>query len=795
METTKSKTKEFNINDFCDAVITNGAIDQKRVSLLNELFKNKGEATSGKRSRFYSFEFEVEIGNVDRAQSKKKHFELIIGSDSINNRYKFGFFKKGNKVKYDKIIEDCLETASSGDSSLPTTKNETLPRSEMKKRKQLLFIRCLHDYLLKKESETARNYFNFNFNILENCLINPNGERISDRKLLKIVFYDEGIIDSQENEDVIERLLRDNNITIHKTNNEEQVITNTFVRQLLCHPLFYYLLNRKNSSGNDFSEPKLIKFLIDECVVLHNDKLLFLPFSEALIARERKICFTKLATQSSVDPSLFFDRISKLAYSVSKGKGEISFGKEKIEDFCKSKSGTVWKFFNFLTTFLDTDGEKYKFKSKITRLFFCAHYLAKKFNAYTFFDDLIDCCLAVKKTDGQTQTDSLVDIDEDGFDTLIILSGLVLHMIPETDKNSFLMYLANNPAKDYKVQSRKKQIAAIAIITYAALFEWSLFKGDTRKTLFEAAFGQTEYSFQIKAAENLLQNDFYKEAIKDCLANLGENETNVKPCYFYYYHHFPDQFVFSKNRSDIEIGFISEKIFFDVFKPFKFRRDTHIAEFEEKEFSEFVKDTFSQEYHLTYKAELIISKLKNLGKTIDRGTVFLLYSCQALLISIANYERKKSRIFSNDENGKNAEGLLLKLAIYCDYFSRLINTDYQNSKEKANTDYFLLCGPFRISCLRKFEARVEIKDENLKRIMEENYQKWLEQETGRYKILLLRLLAYTDLNINLDELPAVTQEDFLDYDNIDAFKIQQDKRAKEEKGEYIFDPLKWYKND
>lgn len=786
METTKSKTKEFNIEDFCKAVILTGDINQKRVRLLNALFEsNKGTANSEGRSRTYKIEFIVENNGRD---DEERTFKLVIGHDSLNNRYRFSFFKKENEVKYEGIIKYCLETNSDFDKD-----GISLTRFDIKMRKQLFFIRCLHAYLLKKESETARNYFNFD--ISGDYLINPNGERISDCKLLKIVFYDEGIIDSPKNEDIIERLLRDNNITIHKTNNEEQVITNTFVKQLLCHPLFYYLLNKRNSSKNNFSEPELIKFLINECVILHNDKLLFLPFSEALIARERKICFEVLATaEKSIDPLAFFTSISSLAHTVSKNKDSICFKETQIANFIpkeyKIEDAKKENLVNLVKRFLENDiiEGNYKFNSKITRLFFCAYHLAKHFNTYTFFDDLLGCCPVIQKKDDTT--DFLVDVNKKGFDTLIILSGLVLHMIPETDKNSFLMYLANNPAKDYKVQSRKKQIAAIAIITYAALFEWSLFKGDTRKTLFKAAFGQTEYSFQIKAAENLLQNDFYKEAIKDCLANLGENITNVQPYYFYYYHHFPDQFVFFENRSDIEIGDFSEKIFFDVFKPFKFRRDTHIAEFEEKEFSEFVKETFSQEFHRTYKANLIIHKLKNLRGTIDRGIVFLLYSCQALLISVANYERKKSRIFSNDENGKNAEGLLLNLAIYCDYFTRKINPSYCDPSKFKSGD-FLLCGPFRISCLRKFEVGRKIK---LIDYMKKDYEEWLKVESGRYKILLLRLLAYTDFNVNSIELPAVTQDDFLEYDNIDAFKIQQDKRVKEENPGEVFNPLEWYKN-
>ena len=186
------------------------------------------------------------------------------------------------------------------------------------------------------------------------------------------------------------------------------------------------------------------------------------------------------------------------------------------------------------------------------------------------------------------------------------------------------------------------------------------------------------------------------------------------------------------------------------------------------------------------KIRIAVSRLE---QSRENNILPYVYSLNMLLLSLANlrilryvfnshfeiYDTVMMQISANS-------GDLIHAVILCDYYTRKFNYTYNEGKADCRiTDLFLLSGAIRFLCSYhlKPDSRVNLGP------MMQDYIRWYGAEYGRWKILLTRLLSYTDFfsaaNTEIVSEEEYKHANFLEYDHVPKtytdFRNEIDKRS------------------
>ena len=174
------------------------------------------------------------------------------------------------------------------------------------------------------------------------------------------------------------------------------------------------------------------------------------------------------------------------------------------------------------------------------------------------------------------------------------------------------------------------------------------------------------------------------------------------------------------------------------------------------------------------KIKAAVKKLKNIKELRDEVLAYV-YSLDLLLLAISNVKGRPSDAhYLMEKDVRNLiideREVFLEAVVLGDYYTRRFNRVYnQKDPQSWKNELFLLSGPIRFLCMYyDLFAGTKI---NLSETRWKAYQGWYcNKEFGRWKVLLTRLLSFTDFF----DSPAVkalnkaeyNSSDFLEYDNL-----------------------------
>lgn len=762
---------------------------------------------------------------VDGKESQKS-YRLSFPSDGVGNRFKKALETPAinltlSSEKINNKFERCkVYMRNNG------TKNESeiayLPvqnKSDAQFLKLMFFIRLFSKWIESKPEHQKE----LGLHRGENGALLDVDEKNADEYLLGIIFYKQKIKILKErktNADYINFIFHNKETSRERLEGFEKIppdIAEKFndagfddlIEQLKQHPLLCTYLKGENNQTKMKEKRKDLLSLLKQCVSYQEVedtnmevKFVIEPVIGNIIVRKKQEIMQEVSKErfSPYAYYHFFGKLAEMASCQSK-RHQISFEtaysvfesetefiengynqmlEQLIENKYKDKNrGKALIEFAWFEHFIEIKDDAFRFKDKLTRLFFTANYISMDYNEFSLFDRLLTCC---RITDGSVE--NLVNVLS-SFDSLILLSTMTLHFLPWHVTKRFLYYLATEQANRYDIRIRYKQIAAIAIISYSGLWECYLIDNESRELLFKAAYGNTQYDFQLNHIDRLLKQPFYEKIIENHFNKLRENPLDTQPQFFFLYH---NKSILGNQKYASDKYPISNQM---IHSCLLYRDRTWRNNFETldkiKIFEKFVSNAVGESINFFKNKEIIAKD--------SYEFMIRIYAIQALLFAVSNYSKRYPIKFLNRDN----KSRLMEIAIYCDYYTRKNNLIYQkiysdkNSSDEELKDMVLLCGPFRVSSIRKYKIdSVFLTDE-----MKADYIKWLKNEKGRYKILLMRLLAYSNFYdrknpFKGNDIPDVSNKDFLEYDNIDIDKIYLSKNQNNESIDSS-QLLEWYK--
>ncbi len=765
----------------------------------------------------------------------KKFYRFSVASDGLSVRLKSAFkqvplFEGDDSKKSTKSIANCEKYIAEHGVELETDASTLIMQNGGGAvfLKQMFSVRLFSDWL-KTQPEHLKS---LGLSIDKHNDIVDINKKNADMYLLGIIFYQQETVitkDKKTADDYLNWLFlgeKDNkkrfegfeNISpdvVERMNNEN---FHQLIDVLQSHPLLsYYLKWEENESKMNDKRKDLLDFLhqclryqeesnaqsddgkgfylvpvIDEVILNKRQRISDLLVNEDFSSLTYYKFLGKIAEKASHQPNKHAVPI-KYVYDLFKDEKEFKEFKEnqydkKLHSFAikgnknprsgKSTSdieyGQYLKEFPWFGEFITIEDGMFRFKDKISRLYFTANNLCIDYNEFWLFERMLACCEPNEETE-----DNVVKVSS-RFDSLILLSTMTMHLMPWRDSQKFLRYLATEQASLYEAKNRYKQIAAIAIISYSGLLETHLISNSFRAMLLRVAYGYKRYEFQYDQISALLKQPFYKKTIKDHFEKIRNKPGDEQPLYFFLYHYKELVADFAPDKKSNNTN---------LYKCFMYRdkawRNDFSSTNEMREFEDFIHNS------ITEFGKFLYSKA-NVRLNSDYKTIIQIYAIQSFLFAVSHYSQTYSIEFLN----QNERSQLIKVAIYCDYYTRKFNRLYNKIytggvvTQEEQKKLFLLCGPCRVSCIGEYKIGNKI---HLSGNMLNDYKLWLDNEKGRYKILLMRLLAYTDFYDNNTytgkDVPSINGNDFLQYDNIDIEKLYQSKHARDKK----IDPFSWYK--
>jgi len=306
-------------------------------------------------------------------------------------------------------------------------------------------------------------------------------------------------------------------------------------------------------------------------------------------------------------------------------------------------------------------------------------------------------------------------------------------------------------AGDASVGNRRMQEKAIALLSYY-LVESAEMTGIQRDQIFRAAYSRDMYSIQENLWEYLREScPFYKKTVAESLEQACT---------------FDEEQQYA--RQDPNYIFLGWDVGNTSNRHKKFLRDS--CRFQHQ--SWFGNSARGWNYEEVFRS--IETAVKKLEEDNKDDVLYYVYGLNLLFLSLSNIRlRRCDAHFRMEKDVENMiienRDFLLKAAVLCDFMTRKYNSVYNTCDSRRwKTDLFLLSGGVRFLCL--YNDLLAAAEVSMSPDMTEAYQCWYASESGRWKVLMTRLLAYTDFfektgaeYVGEEEYRS---EDFLEYDHL-----------------------------
>lgn len=462
------------------------------------------------------------------------------------------------------------------------------------------------------------------------------------------------------------------------------------------------------------------------------------------------------------------------------------------------------------TELIKSSNGHYQFTLKHYRLLCLGLYLSKSYDPHnpekTFFE--------IKKYSKLSSADTSVDIDiicSDRFDSIVFLGTSLVVSLNEKDRTSFINYLCNK-AKNFEHSEREDQTVAIFLLTNILNECRSLISYHLREEIFVSSYGTTAYDFQLSNFQLLNpSSSFYKT----CIDNKKKDASTLLPCssfaagqpYFFFLYHitepsYEDTLNSLLEKEDSEL----ERIELDIksCEMLAYWIRNYTWEIYNKKKTEKVS-ILQRLIVIIFKCIDVLSNDSILSnQQITEQSLHNSYAFQALAYSLANIRllyNQGTGIFDTIDD--NINETFYSALFYYDYISRVTNIEYQKFCFPNNTEpvnLYLLCGFHRfISTANNYH---HLNRYSLSDTMFHKYCYFLKNERGRYRVLLARLLSFSDffegkhfdesadiLNSIYNDIidDKIKDRDFLNYDHVSISRIKTSLTD----GKPLL-PAKWY---
>lgn len=336
------------------------------------------------------------------------------------------------------------------------------------------------------------------------------------------------------------------------------------------------------------------------------------------------------------------------------------------------------------------------------------------------------------------------------FDNSSIFGCVFLNTLTHQKRKTILEELCRI-AGDASVRNRRMQEKAIALLSYY-LVEASEMTGIQREEIFRAAYSRDMYSIQENLWEYLSEScPFYKKTVAESLE---------RACTFDEKRQYARQ-----DPNYIFLGWDREP-------PKKDRRRFLRESCKFQHQSWFGNSERGWDYEEVFRS--IGTAAEKLEEDNKNDVLYYVYGLNLLLLALSNIRLRHSDAhFRMEKEVENRitenHDLLMKAAVLCDFMTRKYNRVYNDCGCGTwKTDLFLLSGGIRFLCV--YNDLLAFSKVPMSTEMLEAYNRWYASESGRWKVLMTRLLSHTDFFEKTDAEyigeEEYRTEDFLEYDHL-----------------------------
>lgn len=538
-------------------------------------------------------------------------------------------------------------------------------------------------------------------------------------------------------------------------------IAEKIIQTLPRYPLLSSIMQTKNNDHNNIDN--IINLLRQICVITlrlrgKNDievNVSVRPIiASTLQSFDDAFDFLKTSSRNytKLDALLFLGLLSEIISS----KPDHSLTENEINDFCSTyqsaDTDTALTIFNDLKSksigILIKNDVYYKFRHKQSRLIFFGIYSGMCENNRN--KTITGVELLNKITENASYNQHTNEHIRWKYDNSVIFGCAFLNSLTNNKREVILNDLCQ-VARNAETKNRDMQEKAIALLSYY-LCEGTQYSGKQREMIFHSSYAKDLYLIQETMWAYLRKSTpFYHDTINNNLSRACMfDETGKYACCDPYYI-----FLGWDN-----ISTVSKDISF-------FRESCNIQH-----------NSWFGNKDSVLDIENILTKIKaatqHLKQCYKNNILYYVYSLNMLLLSLANIrilchtlDSHKNMYSTAQQYVSNNSDDLIHAAILCDYYTRKFNFTYNEGDTNCRkTDLFLLSGAIRFLCSYFLTpgTRVNLGE------MKSDYIRWYNNESGRWKVLLTRLLSYTDFfiqsNTNFVSKEEYSLANFLEYDNI-----------------------------
>lgn len=561
-------------------------------------------------------------------------------------------------------------------------------------------------------------------------------------------------------------------------------------------PLMYYL-SRK---GKDYVDE--YRTIVNHTVKFEYGKTAEIKVSAPIGSlhanfRSKLLRYAEKKTFSAHDVMVFLGELAK--YASKNGKNGYVIDEEAV--FKSAIAGEMPR--SVITDLMDEGflvkirrNKKifYKFSIKQTRLIALAEFQADSYNAKLaenpgdldhikrITNKILEELLGDSSEIGDFSENRIIDHTKYAFDTVIVYAEVLrigLDFLLSRRVSDCLILMA----QDFTVSRRMQQEEAIALLTYELCEHGNHFLPTQRmEEIFRATYGKNAYKFQVDALPYLLNSsDVYRKIIEEACekaCTLGAKEYSLADPFFIFY--YGELFARDDKKETIDTAeaFLRQSCVLESknWKNILENRPIELSKY--KELFDYLKKNPPSEKITSETPKTVV------------GLNMLLYSA----FDVIRDQENLSVYDLYGENSSDVRKHMNRLILFTDYLTRSLSEEYneQFCRDKAdfNSDsMFLPCGAFRLTSIKKLlddfdpDLRYKFEDNN----MVAQYQFYLSHERGRYRILLIRLLALVSTYFDDNDLPLDIKDfkdiQFLDYDGISRRQLNDLRNCLNENGD------------
>lgn len=444
---------------------------------------------------------------------------------------------------------------------------------------------------------------------------------------------------------------------------------------------------------------------------------------------------TKYRNYTQYDVFLF---LSLLADKLSQNT-DHTFTADEMKAFLSwyaEKSGSSPAFVNEIfedlknhKTFISSDinFSYYKFKHKQLRLVFWG--ISKALQANSSADSINASKVLALTPEKQNRKNHI----QWTFDAAAIFTTALLNTLTYENRQNVLDGLCTI-ASNGNSAIRALQEKAIAILSYY-LCEANQLTGKYRDLIFEACYRKDLYKIQETLWQYIRQNSpYYLEKVKRswndaCKFDETQKYSLTSPDYIYLWWDLKN------NTKNADERFLKKACILQHQSWYGFNVNNPLS----------IDDILQR----------IDKAIQKLNDDANRSVaLYYIYSLNQLLLALSNIRIQTSALndnyylmynrLCNKLESPGTADRLIRAILLCDFKTRQTNREYDTDDPYAKKNLFILSGAVRFICSFQLNTSQPVELASLHKDMPAAYQKWYARETGRWKVLLTRLLSYTD---------------------------------------------------